>query len=221
VSRANAESSGVQVRLGLAYEKRANIQLELGITPSAARNVEFLEITEANMNKTNDIKENFAALLRDSLRTRFGHIPSAAVVAREFNLRAYDTPPISQESARRWIRGVSLPEEQRLRVLVNWLNLDFNAALRPGRDLNGHSLSIHSANGHDQGNGHVQGNGHALGNGHVQGNGEARWQVEKPCSSQTQRTPDLAALVQHLNNDQRQVLESFLKAAFKNLPPPL
>jgi hypothetical protein len=53
------------------------------------------------------------------------------VVAREFNLRAYDTSPVSQESARRWLRGVSLPEEERLRVLVNWLNLDFNAALRP------------------------------------------------------------------------------------------
>jgi hypothetical protein len=83
------------------------------------------------MNKTNDIKENFSAILRDSLRKRFGRIPSAAVVAREFNLRAYDTSPVSQESARRWLRGVSLPEEERLRVLVNWLNLDFNAALRP------------------------------------------------------------------------------------------
>ncbi|MFN4883866.1 MAG: hypothetical protein ACK5F1_05980, partial [Burkholderiales bacterium] len=30
----------------------------------------------------------------------------------------------------------SLPEEERLRVLVNWLNLDFNAALRP--KTNGH-----------------------------------------------------------------------------------
>ena len=88
------------------------------------------------MNKTNDIKENFSAILRDSLRKRFGRIPSAAVVAREFNLRAYDTSPVSQESARRWLRGVSLPEEERLRVLVNWLNLDFNAALRP--KTNGH-----------------------------------------------------------------------------------
>lgn len=51
-------------------------------------------------------------------------------MAREFNLRAYDTTPISQESARRWIRGVSLPEEERLRVLVEWLDLDFNEALR-------------------------------------------------------------------------------------------
>lgn len=85
----------------------------------------------APMAKSNDIKENFSALLRDSLRSRFGRIPSAAVVAREFNLRAYDTSPISQESARRWLRGVSLPEEERLRVLVNWLNLDFNEALKP------------------------------------------------------------------------------------------
>jgi hypothetical protein len=167
------------------------------------------------MNKTNDIKENFAALLRDSLRSRFGRIPSAAVVAREFNLRAYDTPPISQESARRWIRGVSLPEEQRLRVLVNWLNLDFNAALRPGRDLNGRGLSMHSANGH------APTNGHALTNGHVFTNGDGHPRAENGNHSQMDRTPDLAALVQHLNNDQRQVLESFLKVAFKNLPPPL
>ena len=83
------------------------------------------------MAKSNDIKESFSALLRDSLRARYGRIPSAAVVAREFNLRAYETSPISQESARRWLRGVSLPEEERLRVLVNWLNLDFNAALKP------------------------------------------------------------------------------------------
>lgn len=83
-----------------------------------------------DMAKTNDIKESFSALLRDSLRAQYGRIPSAAVVAREFNLRAYDTSPVSQESARRWLRGVSLPEEERLRVLVNWLNLDFNAALK-------------------------------------------------------------------------------------------
>ncbi len=161
------------------------------------------------MNKTNEIKENFAALLRDSLRSRFGRIPSAAVVAREFNLRAYDTPPISQESARRWIRGVSLPEEQRLRVLVNWLNLDFNAALRPGRDLNGHALNAHAHNGHALPS-HAH-NSHAM-------NGNPRLQTQH---LPTERTGDLAAVVQRLNADQRQVLESFLRVAFKNLPPSL
>lgn len=82
------------------------------------------------MSKSTDIKERFAALLRDSLRGQFGRIPSAAIVAREFNLRAHGTTPISNESARRWIRGVSLPEEDRLQVLVNWLDLNFNNALR-------------------------------------------------------------------------------------------
>lgn len=82
------------------------------------------------MRTNNDIKQIFSAQLRECLRTRYGKIPSAAVIARDFNLRAYGTQPISQESARRWIRGVSLPEEDRLRVLVNWLNLDFNNVLR-------------------------------------------------------------------------------------------
>jgi hypothetical protein len=82
------------------------------------------------MSKPNEIKENFSLLLRDSLRSRYGRLPSAAVVAREFNLRASEALPISQESARRWLRGVSLPEEERLRILVNWLNLDFNKALQ-------------------------------------------------------------------------------------------
>lgn len=94
------------------------------------------------MFKTNDIKENFSALLRDSLRNRYGRIPSAAVLAREFNLRSYDTTPISGESARRWLRGVCLPEEERLRILVNWLNLDFNKALTANRNGIG-SFSSH------------------------------------------------------------------------------
>ena len=85
------------------------------------------------MKTNNDIKDSFSAHLRECLKQRYGKIPSAAVVARDFNLRAYGTSPISQESARRWIRGVSLPEEDRLRVLVNWLNLDFNHVLKnPG-----------------------------------------------------------------------------------------
>ncbi|MEY3668885.1 MAG: hypothetical protein RL258_280 [Pseudomonadota bacterium] len=86
------------------------------------------------MLKTNDVKENFSALLRSSLKARYGRLPSAAVLAREFNLRAYDTTPISGESARRWLRGVCLPEEERLRILVNWLDLDFNKALTANRN---------------------------------------------------------------------------------------
>ena len=95
------------------------------------------------MLKTNDIKENFSALLRNSLKARYGRLPSAAVLAREFNLRAYDTTPISGESARRWLRGVCLPEEDRLRILVNWLNLDFNKALTSNRNGIGNFSAHH------------------------------------------------------------------------------
>lgn len=78
------------------------------------------------------IREAFAAQLRARLRKRFrGKLPSAAIVAREFNLRADGLLPISQESTRRWIRGNSIPDAPRLAVLAAWLNLDFNAALGP------------------------------------------------------------------------------------------
>lgn len=80
------------------------------------------------------IREAFSAQLRERLRQRFrGKLPSASMVAREFNLRAGVAPLISQESARRWIRGNSIPDAPRLAVLAAWLSLDFNAALRPAR----------------------------------------------------------------------------------------
>ncbi len=169
------------------------------------------------MRKTNDIKDNFSALLRDSLRSRFGRIPSAAVVAREFNLRAYDTAPISQESARRWIRGVSLPEEERLRVLVNWLDLDFNKVLRarertPGSGLhvgNGHHTSVLVHRLHDGHGMSVQGptgsgNGHT-GNGHT-GNGLSRHELE------------VLPLIAGLTDDQKRVVVDLIRKGFSSQP---
>lgn len=83
-----------------------------------------------------EIREAFAAQLRARLRQRFrGKLPSAAIVAREFNLRANGVLPISQESTRRWIRGNSIPDAPRLAVLAAWLNLDFNAALGPAPEV--------------------------------------------------------------------------------------
>lgn len=82
------------------------------------------------MKKQSEIKDSFSRSLRYCLNAYYGKIPSAATFARDFNLRAYGTAPITQESARRWMRGVSLPEEDRLRVLINWLDLDYNKILR-------------------------------------------------------------------------------------------
>lgn len=173
------------------------------------------------MRKTNDVKNNFSALLRDCLRSRYGKIPSAAVVAREFNLRAYDTTPISQESARRWIRGVSLPEEERLRILVEWLDLDFNEALRAktsyprfrpaGLSSPAGSQSVWSANGPMSGKesalvGRPNGNGNGFastsGNGHI---GGLLGAIDD----------EFLKLVLDLNDVQRKALTDLIKTSFQ------
>lgn len=53
-------------------------------------------------------------------------MPSASVVSRDFNLRAENIAPISQETARRWIRSISIPEIEKLQLLVEWLDLDLS-----------------------------------------------------------------------------------------------
>lgn len=72
------------------------------------------------------MKERFSYLLRENLKTRYGKIPSAEIVARNFNIRAYGTTPVTQESVRRWLRGKSLPKPEHLIVLVRWLGLNLN-----------------------------------------------------------------------------------------------
>jgi len=73
-----------------------------------------------------NIKAKFGKLLQQALIKRYGRVPSAAFVAREFNLKNSETSAVTQESARRWIAGISIPNEQRLEVLINWLKIDFN-----------------------------------------------------------------------------------------------
>lgn len=76
------------------------------------------------------IRKQFAEALRDALTIHFGKLPAASIVAREFNLRAYGVEAISQESARRWLRGLSMPSQDKLGVLQSWLSLDLNLILR-------------------------------------------------------------------------------------------
>lgn len=76
------------------------------------------------------LQDSFASALADSLLLRYQEVPSAAFFAKEFNRRA-PTRPISQESARRWLRGLAIPELDKLLVLRSWLSLDLNALAQP------------------------------------------------------------------------------------------
>ncbi len=87
------------------------------------------------MGKPNDVKDEFARLLKEGLQAHFGRMPAVAAVTREFNLRAHGVEPVTQESVRRWLKGISMPEERKLRILVTWLKLDLSRCF--GGMLNG------------------------------------------------------------------------------------
>lgn len=63
----------------------------------------------------------FASRLREALAA-IGVKPSPTVVANEFNLR-YWGRSITPHTARNWLLGVSLPMQDKLRVLADWLQV--------------------------------------------------------------------------------------------------
>lgn len=63
----------------------------------------------------------FALRLREALAQR-GKKPSPTALEREFNLR-YRGQPISMHAARKWLRGMTVPTQDKLEVLARWLNV--------------------------------------------------------------------------------------------------
>jgi len=74
--------------------------------------------------------QGFSKTLRESLRLRYGRVPSAAFLSREFNLRHHGSNSVTSESIRRWMLGLSMPRPDHLQTLVHWLNLDLNRLFR-------------------------------------------------------------------------------------------
>ena len=73
------------------------------------------------------IRNNFSEALEKALIERYKKLPSAAFLAKEFNIRAKDIYTIRQETARKWLRGLAIPELDKLLVLHIWLGLDLNS----------------------------------------------------------------------------------------------
>lgn len=78
-------------------------------------------IKNKNINNREKFALDFAALLNKYLIRKYKTIPSASFFANQFNLRAKGTTTISTETARKWIRGISVPEIDRFVVLIDWL----------------------------------------------------------------------------------------------------
>ena len=81
--------------------------------------------------------ERFSLALRRALKRQYsGKLPSAAKIAREYNLQVGKADQISTETARKWLRGASLPRASRLLKLVQWLGDDLrDSLLEPNETL--------------------------------------------------------------------------------------
>ena len=86
------------------------------------------------MRERKNTKVLFSEQLNELLKEKYGSVPSAAAFAMQFNLRAHGTKTISRESARKWLKGLALPEISKLIVLVEWLSLDINKIFKPSFD---------------------------------------------------------------------------------------
>ena len=74
--------------------------------------------------KTHGKKEHtkgFATRLEQSLEKRKKKA-SATVLEREFNLR-WRGDPVSSHAARKWLKGMSVPTQDKLQVLARWLDV--------------------------------------------------------------------------------------------------
>jgi len=90
-----------------------------------------LKRTQASSTKfasmKNQLAKDFSNRLRTALRGAGVRI-SASYVAHEFNLR-YWGPSISSHAARNWLLGVSVPKQDKLLVLAEWLRITPEALL--------------------------------------------------------------------------------------------
>ena len=66
----------------------------------------------------------FASVLNEHLIKKYKKIPSGYFFANQFNLRAKGTTTISAETARKWIKGLAVPEIDRFKVLIEWLEIN-------------------------------------------------------------------------------------------------
>jgi len=87
------------------------------------------------MDQHEAVTQRFATALKLGLLEKFGKVPSTSVIADCFNQQASGVKGISRETARRWLRGLSYPETDRLQLLLEWLGLNPADILIGGKAL--------------------------------------------------------------------------------------
>lgn len=80
----------------------------------------------AIMGNRKEFAAKFAEVLNRAILKKYKKVPSGYFLANQFNLRADGTTTITAETARKWIKGLSVPEIDRFKVLIKWLEFDID-----------------------------------------------------------------------------------------------
>lgn len=67
-------------------------------------------------------KTEFAERLKQAMIAA-GYEPRSSVLEREFNQRFWG-PSVTFQAARQWLRGDTLPQQDKMQVLAEWLNVE-------------------------------------------------------------------------------------------------
>jgi hypothetical protein len=70
-------------------------------------------------------KTEFAERLRSAM-CEAGYEPRPSVLEKGFNIR-YWGQPVTFQAAARWLKGLSIPEQDKLQVLADWLKVEPHA----------------------------------------------------------------------------------------------
>lgn len=87
--------------------------------------------------------KRFGICLRELLKSKYPYLRITSVfLAEQYNLRSNSSHAISNETARKWLNGTSLPSVHRFHVLHTWLGIDYKFIAKYDDIESGNSLSL-------------------------------------------------------------------------------
>jgi hypothetical protein len=98
------------------------------------------------MNDLSTTQLNFSQHLSKSLLAKYKSRVSVVFFVNQFNLRAHGTNTIAYETGRKWLKGMTIPQISKMKVLVKWLDLELDFLFIEDDLLNGQPVPLDSDN---------------------------------------------------------------------------
>jgi hypothetical protein len=96
-----------------------------------------------------ELKNAFVKEFKRCLVLKYGKVPSAARIAKDFALSSPEgVESVSLETIRKWLLGINIPQSARIRTLSVWLGFEmsaFDIAFKPNTHATNNALKTESA----------------------------------------------------------------------------